>query len=73
MAEDCYALEYAMVAFSALVYSVREHRQPIKEIALLYYTMAMKELQLVLNGLPAKDSDVALATALQLSSFDVLS
>ena len=72
MAESCLALQYSVVAFSALVYSVKEQRIG-NELALLYYTMAMKELQLLLNDLADTDSDVALATALQLSSFDVSS
>jgi hypothetical protein len=70
MAESCNALRYALVAFSALVYSTK-HRLPGNEIALFYYTMAMKELQLLLNDLADADSEVALATALQLSTFDV--
>ena len=70
MAENCNALRYALVAFSALVYSTK-HRMTGNEIALFYYTMAMKELQSLLNDLANTDSEVALATALQLSTFDV--
>ena len=70
MAEDSLALQYAMVAFAALVYSVKVHR-PAEQVAFQYYTLAIKELQILLNDLVREKGEMAIATALQLASFDV--
>jgi hypothetical protein len=70
MAEDSLALQYAMVAFSALVYSAKVQRAS-DQVALHYYTLAIKELQPLLNEIVHQKGEIALATALQLASFDV--
>jgi hypothetical protein len=70
MAEDSLALQYAMVAFSALVYSAKVQRAS-DQMALHYYTLAIKELQPLLNDIVHQKGEIALATALQLASFDV--
>jgi hypothetical protein len=70
MAEDSLALQYAMVAFAALVYSVQD--DPAKQVAYQYYSLALGELQILLDDdlLPQK-VEMAIATALQLASFEV--
>lgn len=71
MAEDSVALRYAVVAFSALVYSVKVQHCPALQVAFSYYTMAIRELQLLLNNLAYQKGETAIATALQLATFDV--
>jgi len=71
MAENSRALQFAMVAFSALVYAAKFHQPSAEQIAFHYYTLAIKELQVQLNELAHETAETALATALQLSSFDV--
>ena len=67
------ALQYAVVAFSALVYSIK-FVTTAQSFAFFYYGKALTELQLLLDGpLSSEECNVAIATALQLSSFDVSS
>jgi Fungal specific transcription factor domain len=71
MAEEHIALQHARLAFSALIYSTKVDSRA-KEIAFLYYAATLREFRLLLNTpLNQKESDVAVATSLQLSSFDV--
>jgi Fungal specific transcription factor domain len=72
MAEHSEALRHAVVAFSALIYSIKEH-QGVRALAFLYYSKAMQDLRLLLNEstMDLQHCFVAVATALQLSSFDV--
>ena len=72
MAEKSDSLRYSIVAFSALIYSYKCHFEA-RQLGLLYYEMALRELRIFLNT-PSMEMDeclVALATALQLSSFEV--
>lgn len=73
MAEESRALQYALVAFSALVYSVKMARPTTRLVAFTYYTMAIRELQGLLNELvqDTGKGEMAIATALQLATFDV--
>jgi hypothetical protein len=72
LAEISDSLRHAMVGFSALIYSYKFH-QGARQVGLFYYEKALQELRLFLN--PSKMEIVeclmAVATALQLSSFDV--
>lgn len=72
IAEMADVLQHAMVAFSALIYSIKENYRA-REIAFLYYSVALRELRLLLDKpmMDMTDCFVAVATALQLSSFDV--
>ena len=72
MAKQSDALRHSIVAFSALIYSCKI-RQSAREVAFLYYTMALQELRLLLNKSPMDMEEclTAVATALQLASFDV--
>ena len=72
MAEQSVVLQHALVAFSALIYSIKV-RQDVKALAFLYYSKALQELRLTLNETATDIGDclVAVASALQLSSFDV--
>jgi hypothetical protein len=71
MAAQSICLKYAFVAFSALVFSTKVQKRA-REIAFFYYAVAVMELRLLLNyPLPRDQVNVALATVLQLSSFDV--
>lgn len=72
MAEQSNALEHAVVAFSALIYSINVH-QGVRALAFLYYSKALQELRALLDktDMDLQDCFTAVATALQLSSFDV--
>ena len=74
MAERSDALLHAVIAFSALIYSTRVDRTA-REQAFLYYAMSLQQLRLLLSeaALDGEASQIALATALQLSAFDVYS
>lgn len=73
MAEDCEALRYAIAAFSALIYSVNVDISA-REHAFLYYASALQHLRGLLDqdDLDIKRYHAAVATVLQLSTFDVL-
>lgn len=71
MTDSSIALRHAVVAFSALVYSMKVARTA-RQFAFFYYANALKELQQLLNGLLSfEECNIAIATTLQLSSFDV--
>ena len=72
MAEQSDALRHAVVAFSALIYSMKIDRTT-REQAFLYYAMSIQQLRVLLSEvtLDGEASHIAIATALQLSSFDV--
>jgi hypothetical protein len=72
MAEASDALRHAVVAFSALIYSMKVNRAA-REQAFLYYAIALKELRALLDKFPmtVDECHIAIATALQLSAFDV--
>ena len=72
LAEQSVVLQHALVAFSALIYSIKVHHD-VRALAFLYYSKALQELRLVLNKTATDIGDclVVVATALQLSSFDV--
>ena len=74
MAERSDALRHAVVAFSALIYSMRIDRTA-REQAFLYYAMSIQQLRLLLSEatLDEEATHMTIATALQLSSFDVRS
>jgi hypothetical protein len=68
MAEQCECLRYALVAFSALIYSIKVNPSA-RQIAFYYYAMSLKGLRSIL------DTDIEynslIATALLLSAIDV--
>jgi hypothetical protein len=72
MAEQSEALRNSVVAFSALIYSIKVDPNA-RQQALSYYAIALKELRELLNRLPLNSGEchAAIATALQLASFDV--
>ena len=72
MIEQPNALRDAVVAFSALVYSMEIDRSA-RVVAFLYYTSALQQLRVLLDQvtLNIDECHMALATALQLASFDV--
>lgn len=74
MAEKSDALRHAVVAFSALIYSMRMDRAA-REQAFLYYSKSIQQLRVLLDDYPmtTEENYIAVATALQLSSFDVYS
>jgi hypothetical protein len=74
MAEESDAMRHALVAFSALIYSIKIH-PPARVDAFLYYAMALRELHDLLGKAPMElwECQAAIATALQLSCFDVRS
>lgn len=73
MAATSLALRHALVAFSGLVYSIKKAGMA-RQIAFFYYAMALKEFRQFLEGPSSpEECNVAIATALQLSSFEVCS
>jgi hypothetical protein len=74
MAEESDALRHAIVAFSALIYSMKVDRSA-REQAFLYYSMSLQQFRVHLDDYPmtAAENHIAIAIALQLSSFDVYS
>lgn len=72
MAEHSGALRDAMVAFSALVYSMKIDRS-VRVQAFVYYTSALRQLRVILDqeSMDIKECHMAVATALLLASFDV--
>lgn len=71
MAATSLALRHALVAFSALVYSIKVI-DDARQIAYFYYAMALKELRVFLDGpLSSEECNIAIAIALQLSTFEV--
>ena len=73
MTEQPNALRDAVVAFSALIYSTKIDRS-VKVLAFLYYTSALQKLRVLLDRIPLSvdECHMALATVLQLASFDVI-
>jgi len=73
MAERSESLRHAMVGFSALVYSYKFHHGA-REVGFYYYEKALQQLRLFLNTSPMELEEclTAVATALQLSTFDVI-
>ena len=71
MTEQSNALQHAVVAFSALVYSLKDHSARVQ--AFLYYTSALQQLRVWLDQtiMNVDECHMAIATALQLASFDV--
>ena len=72
MAEESEALRNSVVAFSALIYSIKVDPSA-RQQALSFYAVALKELRDLLDRLPLNSGEchAAIATALQLASFDV--
>ena len=66
------ALCDAVVAFSALIYSLKIDRSA-RVLAFCYYTSALQQLRVLLDQdvLSVHESHMAIATVLQLASFDV--
>jgi len=76
LAENSVTLHHAVVAFSALIYSVKFYYPPARDYALAYYHWALKSFQILLPEIAMGAQEqytTALATALQLASFDVFS
>ena len=71
IAENCDALRHGMVAFSALIYSVKVDSSA-REKAFLYYSVSLQQLRLLLeDNLMEFQCQAAAVTALQLATFDV--
>lgn len=72
IAENCDALRHGMVAFSALIYSVKVD-STTREQAFLYYAVSLQQLRLLLEKILTEvECQAAVVTALQLATFDVL-
>lgn len=74
MAEQSTALQFGMAAMSALVFSLRIDIN-VKPVAFLLYSLALRELQEIVdkNSIDIAESQIAVASAMQLSTFDVYS
>lgn len=74
MAEGCEALKFGMAAFSALLYSIR-YDPAVKTFAFWFYSRALQEMAMLIKKpyLDAVDTQMAIASAMQLSTFDVTS
>ena len=73
LAEHCDALRHGMVAFSALIYSVKIDSSA-REQAFVYYGVSLQQFRLLLEKLSTEvEYQAAVATALQLAAFDVCS
>jgi hypothetical protein len=72
MIERADVLRDAVVAFSALVYSMKVDKSA-RVLAFMYYTSAVQQLRVLLDQitLNVDECHMAIATALQLASFDV--
>jgi len=72
MAEGSDALRHAVVAFSALIYSIKGDRSA-REQAFGNYEISLQQLRVLLDKSPLTDVErqAATVTALQLASFDV--
>jgi len=72
MAENSDALLFAQAAFGALLFSQKLNPQ-IKPVSFALYSLALNELQLVLNrpSLSESEGQIAMAAAMQLSTYDV--
>jgi hypothetical protein len=71
MAEHFEPLQLAVVSFSALLYSLKINPDA-RETAFVFYALALQRLREVLNQpLNSREIHSVVATALQLSSFDV--
>ena len=70
MAEHSGVLRIALVAFSSLIYSMKD--RSVREQAFLYYALALRQLRELLNtAMDVTEYHLAIATALQLATFDV--
>jgi hypothetical protein len=73
LAEHCEALRHGIVAFSALIYSVKVDSSA-REQAFLYYGVSLQQFRLLLETFSTEvEVQAAVATALQLATFDVSS
>lgn len=72
MVEQSGALRDAVVAFSALIYSMEIDRS-VRAQAFMYYASALRQLRIILDQdrMDVEECHMAVATALQLASFDV--
>lgn len=71
MAEEYEPLKLAVTGFSALLYSMKENIQA-REVAFVFYAMALQKFRQSLErSLGDGEYYPAIATALQLSTFDV--
>ena len=74
MVEQSGALRDAVAAFSALIYSMKIDRSARVQ-AFTYYTLALRELRIILDQdtMDIEECHLAVTTALQLASFDAFS
>ena len=73
MIEHSDALRNAVVAFSALIYSVKIDRST-RVLAFSYYALALQQLRILLDQITMNvdECHMSMATALQLACFDVI-
>ena len=72
IAEESNALYFGLVAFSALIYSLRID-STVRHTAFRFYALTVQELRLLLDKpMDQKECLIATACAMQLSSFDVV-
>ena len=72
MAENSDTLQFALAAFAALVFSQKLDAQ-VKPVSFALYSLALNGLQAMLNHPSLSDAEgqIAMASAMQLSTFDV--
>jgi hypothetical protein len=72
MAQNSVSLRDSLVAFSALIYSLKVDSKAL-QFAFLYYSMALDKLRHFLTYIPYDSSEVAaaIATSLQMAALDV--
>jgi len=72
MAEESDALQLGMVAFSILHFAI-QHTSTVKLLAFWFYSLALRELGALINkaSLDTREAQLAMACAMQLSTFDV--
>lgn len=73
LAKQCDSLQYAIAAFSSLVYSLTVDRRG-KQFAFLFYAKAVRQLQRMINTVSLDDEDSVhktVATILELASVEV--
>jgi hypothetical protein len=73
MAKQCVPLQYAMAAFSSLIYSIQINHEA-RPYAFIYYSEAIQQLRYQLDnisGCPKEEYFGVLATSLQLAALEV--
>jgi hypothetical protein len=73
MAQGYPSLQHALIAFSALIYSLKKQDMRARRCAFLHYSLSLKELQKLVDTFPFGEWEyhAIVATSLQLACLDV--